>query len=1151
MRKQFRRLFALFLLSFILFSAASASNSEPIIQILHPNAQIIFHSGGRGQFSVTYTNPMIRKHSQYAILLIESPYSGGLPEPDALLYIDQEEAAADGSIAFPNVYPTELCDSALVLTGLDAPVVLAEISTPRARADVSDKITFSPVASTVTYTGAPIPLSALVSPAALDGNSNGMTYLLDGRPATLDTTVTDAGTYTVTARYEDETQTGEKTVTAVIEKAVVPTPAAVPNLIYTGQEQLGISENNYYKTKNDRAVEAGNYIAAAALTDEQNFRWDDPAFDGRVPWSIAKAPSRTITVTRGLRCDDSSPQTITAEDISVQLPGACAITLSDFAFSGDPILGNVSAAADQAITYSLKPGLTAMDTDQTATIAVHFISTNFAESIYKLTIVVPKKADVSDKLVFPDAVYQKIYNGACQTLETADYHGEPIGESRLTYHYSADPIHVGDYTVTAIYEDAASRGTAQAILRIMPAELRVTASEEIGLSKTYDGASDAPIPEIRFEPVGTIHDWPQTAPAAHDYTITAHYVDASGTETSAAGEGKTVHAVIDLKDTNTSKNYRLANPHLYLSGASIEPKPILVSLSGPADCTYSGKAVTPNPTINAVGLIANDTLIPGKDFSVSYADNLHAGTAAVRVRPTDGSNYTFAQAETHFLIRKATHEKVTFRDTVFTNSARGKQTKKIILSELLNGLEGAKLGTPAIETANRMAESAACSGQTLTIGYTPREKGTTAALKIPVSSTDYETFFIEITLTASDIPAVTDSVRTEITRIDGQKTAVSALNLAPRVKNGSAALSISEDEIDEILTELAASAEPQKISVLRLSLDMRTGKSIDETALTLPRRVVRKMGEQDIDLQLITDLGTVRWNAGALAQLAKDSSSGTMIFTLLADGTNRYTVCARSGKEQLDDLGRGRVFLTLPYASENEDTLRVYFTDTGSALEDFDYNAKQETLSFSYDVPGAFQITEAEEVFPQTAPQFAQFHDVPPDHWAALYIYDLAGRGIIAGKGNGQFAPDEQVTREQFVQMLFTAGGSPPSGSFAGFADISPDRWSAPAIAWASSRNIVFGKSAMIFAPTDTITRQEIAAILQRYTLSEGRTLSTVQPVSPFLDQEEISYWAVDAVAAMRQAGIISGADDYFAPNAIATRAECAKMLSLLLTAMK
>lgn len=177
----------------------------------------------------------------------------------------------------------------------------------------------------------------------------------------------------------------------------------------------------------------------------------------------------------------------------------------------------------------------------------------------------------------------------------------------------------------------------------------------------------------------------------------------------------------------------------------------------------------------------------------------------------------------------------------------------------------------------------------------------------------------------------------------------------------------------------------------------------------------------------------------------------------------------------------------------------------------------------------------------------SRFSDVPSDRWSAEYIEYLAERGIIDGIGGGLFGPKNNVTRAQFVKMIAGVAGADVRGmQTTQFKDVRIGDWFAPYVAWATAQGIVKGISADSFAPNAYVTREQMAAMIYRYVSSCGSALPATSAKRTFTDEASFSTYAVDAIYAMQQSGIINGkSGGAFAPKDHTTREEAAKMLAL------
>lgn len=179
------------------------------------------------------------------------------------------------------------------------------------------------------------------------------------------------------------------------------------------------------------------------------------------------------------------------------------------------------------------------------------------------------------------------------------------------------------------------------------------------------------------------------------------------------------------------------------------------------------------------------------------------------------------------------------------------------------------------------------------------------------------------------------------------------------------------------------------------------------------------------------------------------------------------------------------------------------------------------------------------------APETIHFIDVPETHWAHGYIAGLTQRGITRGKDPSHFAPDETITRAEFIVFLSRMGDITKLGTGSTeLSDISDNAWYANAVRWANSHGIARGDENGYFHPNAPVTREDLCVMLVRFMNICGYTPNGTQSADSFFDRASIANYARDSVDALTRAGIVSGKrDGFFVPKDNATRAECAKIL--------
>lgn len=171
-----------------------------------------------------------------------------------------------------------------------------------------------------------------------------------------------------------------------------------------------------------------------------------------------------------------------------------------------------------------------------------------------------------------------------------------------------------------------------------------------------------------------------------------------------------------------------------------------------------------------------------------------------------------------------------------------------------------------------------------------------------------------------------------------------------------------------------------------------------------------------------------------------------------------------------------------------------------------------------------------------------EFTDVKSGDWYADAVNYMVGCGLMRGVSDTEFAPEQNVTRAMFVTILYRLNGSPKAGSVA-FSDVDSGEWYYDAVAWATENGIVNGVSDTEFAPGENITREQLAAMMLRYAKAQGRDTSVGENTNilSYDDFAQISEYAISAIEYAVGCGLINGkSETTLAPQDNATRAETA-----------
>lgn len=177
------------------------------------------------------------------------------------------------------------------------------------------------------------------------------------------------------------------------------------------------------------------------------------------------------------------------------------------------------------------------------------------------------------------------------------------------------------------------------------------------------------------------------------------------------------------------------------------------------------------------------------------------------------------------------------------------------------------------------------------------------------------------------------------------------------------------------------------------------------------------------------------------------------------------------------------------------------------------------------------------------------FDDVPVLAWYRKPVEFVYIHGIMVGVGDNKFAPNGTMTRAMVVQTLYADAGSPEVSGDPEFTDVTdPAKWYYNAVQWASQNGVAAGMGDGTFAPEAKVTREQFAQFLYGY---EGSPEVCDWTLSLFEDADSVSDWAKPALTWANQHGIVNGIPFgdklYLKPQDDATRAHAATMLSIYL----
>ena len=171
------------------------------------------------------------------------------------------------------------------------------------------------------------------------------------------------------------------------------------------------------------------------------------------------------------------------------------------------------------------------------------------------------------------------------------------------------------------------------------------------------------------------------------------------------------------------------------------------------------------------------------------------------------------------------------------------------------------------------------------------------------------------------------------------------------------------------------------------------------------------------------------------------------------------------------------------------------------------------------------------------------FNDIYTDDWyysAVKYVYE---NNIIKGYTNGNFGPNDNLTRAMLVTILHRMENEEKVSNKNNFSDVG-NTWYTNAIDWASDKKIVMGYGDGTFKPNNKITRQDLMVILYRYAKYKGKNMSVNTDITNYPDYNKIDNYAKEAMKWAIGKKILYGNNSgLLDPKGNATRAQVAVII--------
>ena len=171
------------------------------------------------------------------------------------------------------------------------------------------------------------------------------------------------------------------------------------------------------------------------------------------------------------------------------------------------------------------------------------------------------------------------------------------------------------------------------------------------------------------------------------------------------------------------------------------------------------------------------------------------------------------------------------------------------------------------------------------------------------------------------------------------------------------------------------------------------------------------------------------------------------------------------------------------------------------------------------------------------------FIDLDTHEWAKEAIETLAKQEILSGKGNRQFCPGDNITREEFTKIMVLAFDLYSDKFTCDFTDVTENDWFYTYVASGKEAGLIVGRDDGSYGVGQPITRQDMAVMVHRL-LAKLIKMDRVTDMSKeYDDMAEVSGYAANSVKILLNAGIMQGDNNKFHPTNNATRAEAAQLI--------
>lgn len=359
------------------------------------------------------------------------------------------------------------------------------------------------------------------------------------------------------------------------------------------------------------------------------------------------------------------------------------------------------------------------------------------------------------------------------------------------------------------------------------------------------------------------------------------------------------------------------------------------------------------------------------------------------------------------------------------------------------------------------------------------------------------------------------------------------------------------------LVEQAKDAQSAGLNPV-VEINAETSPDANRISVEVPPNAFQELSAANASLQFNTGLGTILFNSEAVNSIGQSANNQPVSIgiakvdtsTLPAEVQDKigdrpvFDFTVKAGDKEISDFGKGFARVNIPYsprAGEDHNAIVVFYIDNTGNIQTVNgvYNDATGMVEFSAEHFSYYAIGYNRVIF----------KDVYSSDWYYDAVNFVASRSIARGIGNGNFGPQDLLTRGQFIVMVMRSYGIEPDyNSSDNFAD-AQNIYCSDYLAAAKRLGITKGIGDNLYAPDRDLTRQEMFALLYNClgVIGELPREKAGTPLTGFADAEQVAPWAAEAMSFFVGAGTITGSGGSLNPTDTTTRAQMAQVLYQLL----